>query len=406
MNLPNYTPLWNWRGRTNKLGRYPICIRITLDRKTQYHTIKVPMTVRKDEWTGKPNAWVSNKHPYAFEINQAIKETLQLLENLNKRFYAAKKSLSFPLIFKELQRNNNTNSFNLYYAEIIKDPPEVLDDETMKRYRSALAALNKFNTAITFNDLSDDLFQRVKKYCLETLGLVGSTTNGYFNAYKKVVYWARKDNHITKDHEESIFEEIHIKIGKPKKDRLEMEEITAWKNHDFKGKNPTQERDRNLFLIQIYTGFYYSDLRELLKIELKKDPEYGYYIQSGRYKNDNLAVVPLWKFKNAWPLIQEYISTDPEDPYLFRRDVFTIDQAYNRNLKRIAKDHLQWNRNLYNKLARNTNSQLYIRFGAKRPILSKMLGHEKEETSNAYYEVNVADVIEGTKDVNFDKFDI
>jgi hypothetical protein len=35
-----------------------------------------------------------------------------------------------------------------------------------------------------------------------------------------------------------------------------------------------------------------------------------------------------------------------------------------------------------------------------------MLGHEKEETSNAYYEVNVADVIEGTKDVHLDKFDI
>jgi hypothetical protein len=135
------------------------------------------------------------------------------------------------------------------------------------------------------------------------------------------------------------------------------------------------------------------------------DTEFGYYIQSSRYKNDNLAIVPLWKFKNAFTIFDKYKSKDPKDPYLFRRDVFTANQPYNRNLKRIA-ELLEWDKNLYNKLARNTNSQLYIRYAAKRPILSKMLGHEKEETANAYYDVNVADVIEGTKDVNFDKFDL
>lgn len=98
-------------------------------------------------------------------------------------------------------------------------------------------------------------------------------------------------------------------------------------------------------------------------------------------------------------------TTDVDLPYLFPRDIFTEDQAYNRNLKRVAK-LLKWKRNIYNKLARNTNSQLYIRYGAKRPVVSKMLGHEKEETANAYYEVNVAEVIEGVKDVNFDRFDI
>ena len=35
-----------------------------------------------------------------------------------------------------------------------------------------------------------------------------------------------------------------------------------------------------------------------------------------------------------------------------------------------------------------------------------MLGHEKEETTSAYYDVNIIEVIEGTKDVNFDQFDL
>lgn len=67
-----------------------------------------------------------------------------------------------------------------------------------------------------------------------------------------------------------------IKVGKAAPDHLEIHEITAWKNHDFEGKNAALERGRNLFLIQIYTGFYYNDLRDLLKTELKTDPEYGF----------------------------------------------------------------------------------------------------------------------------------
>jgi len=240
------------------------------------------LKVTRAEWDDKPGAWVNNKN----------------------------------LIFKELQRGNNTQSFNAYFEEIIKDPPEHLDPVTMNRYRAALAVLNSFNPKITFNDLSDDLFEKLKKHAIEKKELAGSATNGYFNAYKKVINWARKDHHLTKGHEESIFEDIHIKIGKPKKDSLQLEEVSAWKNHSFDPKYYALERDRDLFLIQIYTGYYYNDLKELLKTELKKDHEHGHYFQSARYKNDQLAIVPLWKFKNAWPLIQKYMSRNPKDPYL------------------------------------------------------------------------------------------
>lgn len=407
MKMPSYTPVWNWRNRTTDGNRHKIHICIYIDRtqRRRYHPIPTPLKVARAEWDNKPGAWVNNRNPYAFEINQHIKETLDLLQNLNKRYFSAKKTLTYPLILKELQRGNNTHSFNAYFEEIIKDPPEHLDPITMNRYRAALAVLNDYNPLITFNDLSDDLFEKVKKHALEKKKLAGSTTNGYFNAYKKVINWARKDHHITKEHEESIFEDIHIKIGKAKKDSLQLEEVSAWKNHNFAPKYHALERDRDLFLIQIYTGYYYNDLKELLKTELKKDHEHGHYFQSARYKNDQLAIVPLWKFKNAWPLIQKYMSKDVNDPYLFRRDLFTIDQAYNRSLKRIAKQ-LNWTRNVFNKMARQTNSQMYIRFGATRPILAKMLGQEKEESASHYFEVNVQEVIEGTKDINFDRFDI
>ena len=371
---------------------------------SKYHPIEVPRQVRAEEWAGKPNSWVKNTHPFAFEINNRIKETIDLLDELIKRYFNAKKNLTYPIVFKELQKNNNANLFNTYFDEARKDPPETLDGETMKRYKACLGHLNTFNPAISFHELSDQLFQSFKKH-LETEGLAGSTINGYFNAIKKVVHWARKDNHITKQHEESIFEDIHIKIGKPKKDHLEIEEIKAWKNFIFPERNKSLARDRDLFLLLIYTGFYYSDLKEALKADLRKDHEYGYYLYSDRYKNENLAIVPLWKFPYALELVEKYKSKDPKDPYLINRAHLTDDHPFNRNLKAIAK-LLGWEKNMYNKLGRNTNSQLYIRFGADRPIVSRMMGHEKEATTSAYYEVNIRDIIEGVKDIDFVKLAI
>jgi site-specific recombinase XerD len=402
MKLPLYTPVWNWRNATNQTKQYPIHIRIHLAGDDKYHPIDVPRKVRKEEWVGKPNSWVKNTHPFAFEINSRIKETTDILDELVKRYFNAKKSLTFPLIFKELHKNNNSNLFNAYFDEVNKDPRETLDDETMRRYKACLGHLNRFNPAIAFHDLSDELFQQFKKYLEKEGKLVGSTVNGYFNAIKKVAHWARKDHHISKQHEESLFEDIHIKIGKPKKDHLEIEEIQQWKNFIFPAKNKSLARDRDLFLLLIYTGFYYSDLKESLKADLRKDPEYGYYFYSDRYKNENLAIVPLWKFPHAMELIDRYKNEVPQSPYLIDRKYLTDDHPFNRNLKAIAK-LLGWTKNMYNKLGRNTNSQLYIRFGANRPIVSKILGHGKEETTSAYFEVNIRDIIEGVKDIDFGK---
>jgi len=79
--------------------------------------------------------------------------------------------------------------------------------------------------------------------------------------------------------------------------------------------------------------------------------------------------------------------------------------VYNRNLKLLAKKAGIF-RAMSNKTARHTNAQLWVRFGAERPVLSKMLGHGAEHTTENYYKVSLRDVIEGTKSVNFEKFAI
>ena len=59
-----------------------------------------------------------------------------------------------------------------------------------------------------------------------------------------------------------------------------------------------------------------------------------------------------------------------------------------------------------NKTAGHTNIQMWIPMGAERPVVSKMVGHGKESTTENYYKVNILEVIEGTKSADFEALNI
>lgn len=158
-------------------------------------------------------------------------------------------------------------------------------------------------------------------------------------------------------------------------------------------------------MFEVYTGFYYNDLQILRKTQLFKDVEYGYYIIGERDKNGKPTIIPLYKFPYAQTIIELYRDENPENEFLFRRDVFIEIQNFNGNLKILGK-RANIIRPISNKTGRHTNAQMWIRFGADRPVLSKMMGHEREQTTQSYYKVNLREVIEGTKTVNFEQFAI
>ena len=60
---------------------------------------------------------------------------------------------------------------------------------------------------------------------------------------------------------------------------------------------------------------------------------------------------------------------------------------------------------LSNKVARHTNAQLWVRFGAECPVLSKMMSHAKVETTKYYY-VNIPEIVEGARKIDLDKLGI
>ena len=409
IRVPTISVKYNWRKLTNRDGRYGIHIRVYLSgEQARHYPVKLPAKVSPDQWQGKENHWVKNNHPFFFEINCKIAETVNKLNELIRRYYNMNKPVTFFSIEKELMLRGERNNFNDYFKNYIRHPPETvsLDKVTWEKYRACLFHLNNFQEKITFSQIDESLIARFKNYLSNLKGRNGkmgpATIKSYWDKLKVVLtHAARKDHFLDPIEVERYFDEIKVSVPKKKEGQhLEIEEIQRLRKLEFDERDKTLKRDRDLFLFQVYTGLYYNDLQALRKDQLFKDLEQGHYIIGERDKNENPTIIPLFKFPYAINIIEKYRDNNPENPLLFKKSAFIEIQAYNRNLKLLAKK-AGIARKLSNKTGRHTNAQMWIRFGADRPVLSKMLGHEKEQTTENYYRVGLREVIEGTKNIDF-----
>ncbi len=388
MKTPTIVPVLNWENRVNINGRYSIHLRITIDRTSRYYKLHLPQKVAKDEWYGKDGRWVKDNHPFSFEINDKIREVKNKIDDIVKRFYMHNKQIAFQDIFQHLKKKGDDKIFNDFVKEYIRLKPDKLEIATWEKYTTFLNHLNEFNPQIPFVNLTPGLVRGFKNYLEEKKEFTGSTMKLYFDKFKKVVSYAEKENYIQDNQTRYLFDDIAIKVNKPKRIYLEIDEIKKLKGIQFDEEQSARERDRDLFLFQIYTGYYYNDLKNMKKSQLVKDPQYGYFLMGERDKNGNDTIVPLYKFPHSNYILKKYANTDKGNESLFSPGLFIDSHVYNKTLKRIAKS-VGITKAITGKVGRHTNAQLWIRYGADRPVISKMLGHTKEETTKHYFSVNI-----------------
>jgi hypothetical protein len=128
-------------------------------------------------------------------------------------------------------------------------------------------------------------------------------------AFKKVIREARKENYLDPSQMEFLFDDVKIKVRKAKRTFLEPSEIKRWKALQFMENEKHLQRDRDLFLFQSYTGYYYKDLLIFKNEQLTVDEQHGLIIIGERDKNGNGTIIPLFKFPHAAAILKR--STAP-----------------------------------------------------------------------------------------------
>src|SRR5260221_1099420 len=152
MIIPTISVVINRKSDKSKTGLYPLHLRITIDRESKYYKIEVPQKVSYKDWTGSDDHWVKNSHPFAFEINNKIIEKKNIINELIKRNYNFNKTITFENIFLHLQKKGNRNSFYEYMDAYILNPPQKLEENTLKKFRTTLKHLKKFRKELFFPD--------------------------------------------------------------------------------------------------------------------------------------------------------------------------------------------------------------------------------------------------------------
>jgi integrase len=408
--LPTLKPVINRNNRKNKSGLYSIHIRVTLGRDTGYVSLDSEPRIAISDWNKKQTYknYVKNTHPLSFEINQEIESVMSKIHKIVQRHYET--SLTLGGLLKELKKNGDSNYFNDYVSEYIKNPAKKLDVVTLEKYKAFLLHLNNFRQKIKFSDLDSKLAYDFQRYLqnekeikgVKEKGLQGATIKSYFDKFKVVIKQARVDKFLTLEKTFSLFDYLDYKVEKPIRTFLEKEDIDKLIALKFTEKEVEMERDRDLFLFQIHTGYYYNDLQILKKRDITFQPNEGNMIVSERYKNKQIAIVPIFLFPINDRIIEKYRNIQEGEEILFDYTNFITGQKYNDKLKKIAKRAgipEEISLKISNKVARHTFFQLLIRSGVSPAIAAKIAGHTDEKSTKSYYAVDLIEVIEGVRDI-------
>jgi len=392
-----FTPVFNRIGTKNKSGYYSIHLRVTIDRKSNYINPKLPK-IKKEFWSGKQNKWVKESHPGSFEMNSLLQRQITELDKFILKLKLYNRPVTFNQIKEFYFKKGDGTVLNEYIDEYIKNI-KGLDLNTIKAYKTFQKHFDSFISNVKFSELSEHLIDSFKNYLQIEKGLKGAATKKYFDKFKVICNDAVKNGYLDANQNPFLYYSPKIKVEKPTRIYLEVEEIKAIKNIKFLPNEKHLEVHRDHFLFQVYSGMYYRDLKKLKKDNLLRNNN-GYYIIDDRSKNSNKFIIPLYKFPYAEKIIGKYWN---DTDLIFTNTI--SDQKYNSALKTIA-GKAKIKKNLTNKVGRHTNVQLWMAMGIERQFVSKMVGHTKESTTQVYYDMSIKNIEPKIKGVNFSKLGI
>lgn len=403
MNFPSIAVVFNRLNYKSKSGLYPIHLRFTFNGKSDYIKItKIPKVSNRD-WIGNANhgIWIKN-NPLG---NNLINELLTETRNFVQKEIFENRPVSVKSLKAHLQTPGHKTNFNAYADEYVRDiNKNKSEDEkrayrTIQAYRSFLVKINEFEASILFENINRELLTKFKDYLAGKCNLKKTTRSKYFDKFK-VIYEHACLNNYAKFYP-GMFKGFLAK-GDAEQVYLTIEEIKKWENISLHSKY--QQKARDIFLISVYTGLNYSDLKILWKKHLCQvkieNGDTKEYLSNNRFKTDVPFIVPLSKKAKA---IFERISNmfDPD----FSDDIPVItdlssDQKYNEKLKVIAQK-CGIDKNISPKVGRATYGRLMVTLGNDFKKISTSMGHKKQATTEVYTKLDPAMTLHQWKEPDF-----
>jgi site-specific recombinase XerD len=350
--------------------------------KNDYLTIQGFPKLEKRYWDENKQR-INSTHPFQLKLNAILSAEITKLERYYIDELDKERIPTLQDIRAFYKNQKHRECFNDFVEANIRKyiKENELEHRTFQVYRTFMQHLKEFRPEIKFYELTRELIKDFNQFLIIQKKQKGASRKKYMDKFKVMYKQAAKANLVTYDG--LLFSGLNIKVEVPKRVALTRDEIKAIRDIDLTSM-PALEQTRDEFLFLCFSGLYYSDLRQLKSANLIESDK-GLVISGYRSKNENHFITPVYKFPLSIEIINRYRYTT-EDEYLFPNTI--SDQKFNMKLKDLAKA-AGIAKNLTNKVARHSFTDLMISSGYERQFVSKMLGHIKEQTTQEYYDMNV-----------------
>lgn len=384
MSIVSSTIVFDHRARTKKGCEGPLEYRITIDRKSWY--INTGVKVCRNEWKfgaviNRANADVLNERlrilaeKIESEINRRIDsgEKIDVAEIREKIWSAKDENKANDMIDwmnrrisgLDISRNTRLHYYSLV-AKLEANGITCWKDVTVANLQRLTESLKKIKSKRHTQTATDDM-KNVKD----------STVAAYHSMLKALIRKARSEGLIANNPYDMWKPEVKT-VRYDTIDYLSEDEVK--KVREFVPRNSSQQKAKDLFVFQCFTGLAYSDARRF-----SMD---SYRLINGRWVSTAKRVKTGVPFVNILlPPVIELLQRNE-----WRLPQFGL-QYYDKMLTEIGQE-IGLPIRLRSHVARHTFATMMLRNGVKIENLARMLGHTNIMQTQRYAKVLAVSVQE------------
>lgn len=337
---------------------HDVYVYIAYKGKRKYFNTLVKCKLRNfdgERVVGLPDAKLLNQ-----QIEDTIKEAMRLIQAVIDQYDY------FDLSLIDKVEADETKSLDDDFVSWVETemPTSNLTEGTIRNNSATIRLLKEFKKIKSLFDINKrnielfDAFLRGKGYTYDTVHKHHSKLRSFIR--KSIIAgYNIKDPYIL------------FKVKRPKPSKIKyIDEEDLQKILDFRPKNKTLQKVRDLFIFQAMTGLSYADAVKVSKTDIK-------VIQGKKYIIDKRQKT-----------LQEYsVRIYPESEVILKRYNYDMNlltnQSYNRLLKSMAIT-LGIREDLSSHMARHTFATVALNRGVPLAIVAKMLGHSTTKCTEIY----------------------
>ncbi|WP_423820196.1 site-specific integrase [Salinimicrobium sp. TIG7-5_MAKvit] len=370
-------------------GEFPVCLRVTKDRKTKY--FKTIFNATEDEWNSATGKFSKRNNNYLQNNRLLIKfqdRALQILGEL--KIESDDFTLEdFEKNYREISNPIQSNVFT-FWNEIIEEMTLAGRMGNARINREASKSILKFHGSknLTFKNITPAFLNKYEVYMRSRGGTDGGI--GVPMRALRALYNCAIERGLVK---EKFYPYKTYKIsklkGKGSKKALNMEQVKKIVSLDLE-KYPWLTNSRNFFVFSFYTrGMNFADM---MKLEWKQiDDDKIYYTRSKTKGTFIIKIVPpvrdILNFYREQKRDTKYVFPillhDNLSPSQIANRKHKVLQRYNLQLKEIA-EICGINKTLSSYVARHSFANCMKQRGVATDIISESLGHQNMAVTQAY----------------------